>query len=1575
MLSSTVVTVLAPPWGGRLRRSKRIDGTGNSETPANLQNVANGTSQDLTGSEKLQAQSRISLLGPRSNTVGWSTTSIPSSFDYQSKRGISQTMSLDAHSGIMNNNDSHTGALSPVANTTSLINPFQLDPNVQGMNTQAFRQGERPPLSSKPTTSSCLLSIRKNNSNGKKSDAYSTSSVVNPSPLISPTGDDKGKPLKTNFSVSFFNNNEHERPNPLLSPTSISSRSVLSSPPSNHTEENTFLSQSPSTSDTNRDENKNLTLQSHSSNKLQSPYNSSLQQKKNSLPLRTNLTTTSYWKQVTQERSYPRCLKNATNIKDDVNTPLVIPSNNNNNDMALPCLNDNKRFGSTVPNNRGSNNTTEIACKSNVNIFMKTQGGTHNLKQRNAENAPNNGLHRFFTQQHSSNLNYSKAQKPISEPGVLSSSKISKPTAQTVSHATDPSNQDISNSSFKANVATLLDPESSDTPTESSSSRYRNNHFPPKTNSTHISPHSRDLQNFTNTHLSLDSNQVPTSPTSSDFQKPPSILSFHSPPASPQTNNNVPTYTSSTGSAFQTTQFTNKTSPTPIGFERSYATLPKPLHQKSASSLFSVVNSLSKTDYSSMSNTSTTASLNAATPSSPIVSPHTNPPIKSAPTSFSVSSVLTPPTTPIITSPNSETSSPKEGGTFSSSSERDQKKLCSGVEEVKRKVRRVTWEDSVDQQCSKPTTAEKTDPSQVPASPVAPCRYSRSASSIFSFLRSNNPTPFLSSKTSSIQVGKEGKFRSLSSDTAEFASRQQEGNKQRSENVMTFDKERLDLTTPRHERTLSVESGTVQCRSSSALSLPPDFSSGYKVRYNSPPYSTLMSNRQAHGETKIVTPRSPLFSQPFQLNYTLPLSSNAEPVALTNLSISRHPLSPVRPSLPMSLPLQKKPAIHKSSKCGVSEADGINNNHSNRGPDLQNSQILFLDSRVQMRTQSLQGDKSYVTETLVYSIKTKGDKTTPVLKDTTPKPSQHSTNTPVTVETKLSQQLHTLQRNEAYSHSAQSSSSSSSADSQSQGNEVSSRRWKETVLGKSRFYSVEANGEQSPKKPRFTLKKSVSTPTSSEPEKANKSNNKVDQVISKIKQTFSTRRSDDDASFPWKWKKTSQAPSVSGSSYVSSVSESSGESSKTLEEEVPDKEGVLNESKMETDGTNRGTQNRYTLTPSTAVERAEGEDLFSPRSEKSSNETVLDQQSVFVDEFENKGQLHLTVHSPTKHQFDYHRDNGMDLKTANQFLSSRDPSPGRSPNPSGGYPNQFIRSTPSPRSPFSPFSSLSPVSPFSPPDVTDDNVFYSPKLQRRREPSSPCELGEGISRGGSRRSRASTGPPSESPIRDKEHSISSYADLKYGIEPGRSFSVSSVLSSRPSGPGRIATGSRFMSVGDLSWSSLQCGDNDKDRNHSPAVNDQTTEFDHRASYDGQLSYFPSEPSKLRSRSLPRSLTKCLAKWSSGDSPQPLATMASKPVRLRSPIMNTCQFPWDTEGPPTPPPTPPHSPVSRRISKPPSSSSPTSLRSSGALQQAYVPSKGYASSLATFEESSDSSSDTTTDDEYYLEDDGDKETEL
>lgn len=1636
MLSSTVVTVLAPHWSGRLRRNKRCEGTSTSEAPGNLQDVTNRAlnraeqyfqeTQYQHNVERLltdrsQTEVRAPALGTRNNTVGWSSKSGPASLDYECKRKMIQSVSLDVNSGRLGNKKIDARSLSHV-DTISPLSPLSLYPNEQKRTPQTVRQGGVSALSSKPTTSSMLLSLRRMSSNTRSSNAASTLTEGNPFPLSSLPSDRDGKLSTTHLSQTFLNNNEQEKSKCLLTPSSMSRTTEtglgLSPLSSSHRERNisenrffsssliskdaedTLVTQQPQTIGrtqstltcskhsflSRESERQHTNANLFSDNPIASPkhslYEYSALVKTHSFPARTTLTANSCWKQVTQEASSPLTANDTTNIKDKQNTPIVQPCDDYS---YTPCPTDNNRFSSQTPNNRDNNNITESVCKGN----MKTQGGTQNVKQRNTEDSPEHMSDRF-AQHYDSNLNNREPQELHSLASTLSCSKISRTTAQpTLSHAKDLNKHDTSNHAFAENVPPpLLNLRSSNTPTESSST-FKNSHCSSRSNSIPTSPHTKESERFTKPPLSATTmtfnSQALTSKNTSAL--PPSLntktsSSFNSHPISFQTNMHT---SSHVGSSFQTPKFTSTASP--LGFERSYASLPKPFCHKTASSLIPTLSGFSKTKCSPVFTISTSSSTTGSDPAAttvPSLCLRTNPvtsAITSSPTTVTISSLLTPPATPVITSHSfSETSSPSEGSKFSRSPERDQKKLW--VEG--KKVRRVTWEDSVDHQNSEPITLEKPDRSQVQTNPLSPPRSPRSvrAPSIFNFLRSNSPTKSMSPlcsptpKISSIQVGNGGKFRSLSSESADLKFREQERTKQASKSSDTkiFDQGRPALTTPRKERTQSVQSATVQCRSSAPLSLPPDFSSGYKLRYSSPPYSSLMSSRSSQDETKTRMLRSPLFQQTSQPVYNLQPSVNTDAIAVKTLPTSQSTTLPISPPQPLSLPFQNKTASQDRLKCEVSQANQANNNHrKNSSHSHQNGQILLVDNRVHSAHNP---SSTCVTETLVYSIKSKVDTATHASVNTTPKPLQNTANTTVSVKTKLSQQPYIVKSKEEagklHSHSDQSSSGSSSTESQLWDEGSGNRKTKASVLGKSRFFSVESPNTQSPRKSRFALKKSVSTPNSnltrSDSERTHKTNNKMDQVLNRLRQTFSNKRSDDDPSFPWKWKRASQTPSVSGSSDVSSVSDNTMESTKTLEEQKQEPGVVLKD--KGTEGTSRWTQNKYTIIPLSADRRPVPGDQFSDWPDESTQET---------------DQVHLRVHSPRVHQFDFYKDTKNDYKPTNQLLFSRDPSPGRSSNPSGGYSAQSRKTASSPRSPFSPFSSLSPLSPspFSSPDITDDSVFYSPKLQRRKESSSPCDPGEGISLCVSRRSHASTGLPSADPGQDKECLASSYADLKYGIEPGKSFSVSSVLSSRPSGPGRISTGPRFMSVGDLSESALTCGGASKNLDQWSLTSDWTTGHDCRPTIKCQSkeSYFPSDPGKMRSRSLPRSLT--LANWSSGVSiSQPETT--STPACHWSPNLNTCPFAWDAEGPPTPPPTPPLSPVSRRMSKPSSLSSPTFPSSPGSpqpvdsqLSRGHLPSRGYVSSLSTFEESSDSTSDTTTDDEYYLEagEGEEKETEL
>ncbi|XP_034416055.1 uncharacterized protein LOC117749546 isoform X2 [Cyclopterus lumpus] len=757
MLSSTVVTVLAPHRNGRQKRTKRPEFTGNSEAQGSLQDVTNTAANRAherfqeTGDSSLtdgsQAQPRAPFLGTRRNTADWSTKSGPSSFDYESKRKIIQTVSLDVNFGRMNNKNMYGGAVSPVT-TAAPLSPLSLEPNEQRRNPHTDHQGGLSSLSSKPTTSSMLLSLRRINSNGKNSNAASPIPEKNNLPLSSSPRDQDGQLFTTHLSQTFLNNNYgQERSKPLLSSPPISYRTtetgpIFSQSSSSQRERNTFetcfssaLRTSEDTPFAQQAQTMSRTESSLSCFKQAFPIRGPTERRENckgsdkstnvfsessasstrhsllnthSLSRRTALTATSFWKQVKE-------------IKEKSNTPVVPPCNDNR-DFASPSPTDTNRFSSQIPNNGDTNNTTESVGKGNMNLIMKNQGGTENLKQRKAEDSPDQRSDRLVKQQYGSNLNNREPQKPHSLSDVFSCSKISRATEQTtLSHPPkDLSRHDVNTKSFTANATELLptwlNPKSSNTPTESSS-KYNNDYCTSKTNSTPASSHNKDSQKFTKPPLSLAttntlSSQALTSKTISGLPlttNTKTTSSIHSHPVALQTNICTSPYT---GSSSQTPKFTNTTHASPLGFERSFSSVHKPFHHKTISSLSTADHAFSKTNYSPVSSASTSYSFATGSHPAAITAPSTSLltspvtcAIASSSTTIPVSSLSTPPATTIIISSNdSVTSSLKERKTFSNSQESDPKKLH--YVEGKR-VRRVTWEDSVDLKHSEPVTAQK----------------------------------------------------------------------------------------------------------------------------------------------------------------------------------------------------------------------------------------------------------------------------------------------------------------------------------------------------------------------------------------------------------------------------------------------------------------------------------------------------------------------------------------------------------------------------------------------------------------------------------------------------------------------------------------------------------------------------------------------------------------------------------------------------------------------------------------------------------------------------------------------------
>ncbi len=230
-------------------------------------------------------------------------------------------------------------------------------------------------------------------------------------------------------------------------------------------------------------------------------------------------------------------------------------------------------------------------------------------------------------------------------------------------------------------------------------------------------------------------------------------------------------------------------------------------------------------------------------------------------------------------------------------------------------------------------------------------------------------------------------------------------------------------------------------------------------------------------------------------------------------------------------------------------------------------------------------------------------------------------------------------------------------------------------------------------------------------------------------------------------------------------------------------------------------------------------------------------------------------------------------------------------------------------------SSVGPLSPFylfdsDSEDIQNDNVFYSPLSKKT---NSLCESDDFSPQS------ATKSPVQQNLVRSRLSS--SCADLKYGLHSGRSFSVSSVVSSRPSGPGRIST----SSISDLSSlddfvpkGNYTMFDSEMNSSHSPIYDAKyITGKQSQSGYTDDLDHDDADPT-----------------------PPPSPTMSSSP---------------------------------RRISQAPSLSSPIwTTPENLSPTRGILSSRSYTTSMTVFEESD---SDTTTDDEYYLDNADAVETEL
>ncbi|KAM4606539.1 uncharacterized protein ACJ7VT_016716 [Polymixia lowei] len=924
MLSSTMVSVLAPHWSSRLRRTKRGTATEDLEVQGNLQNVTYGSNEQSLETQRQRggerrlihgsdAHERPPLLGIRRGTVGWSSMSGPSSLnlDYASKRPVVQSVSLDVGSGRLDNREIEGGVFNPVATTVTSISPLSLDPHAHERMSQDGHQEQLSPSSSKPTTSSLLLSLRRLNSNWRNSNLSPTVSEKYPLSLTGSTSDRAAEFSMPQPSPTSPNNNEQNPPLPYSSSTSyrttetdhiisssspncrkgeISNTPFFSASPDSKDSEGPPSSHSPQTTSgtypTRLCPRKQTFLTSRlsenqqkcrtadktaepisetllSSSKL-SQYDRYAFLKSQSLPRGTTLRSASWWKQATQEGSSPPRITDPTNIninnKSRPNTPLVTPCNNNN-DLDSSC-NDNNRFGSQIPNNRDNNNTAQSVPKGNLNFAFKTKGGASGLRRSNAEDRPDQLSDRFLKHPDGLNVNDRVPQKSNSLPSVSFRSKISSPDGQTtLTHPKDHSKVDVSNRSFKGNVTelplALLNSKRPNAPTASISNHKTHDNVSKASDKTPTSPH-RFRASYDFYPPSLD-NWVRTGQSTSEKTgliantQPSSALLIHSPVSSPTTTSltsktTLPTNqtenksldstntlnsralspktfsgplssphnktssscktqllasqtsvlsVSATGSTphplSSKVPITADTKPQPLGFERTYPSIPKSVQPKTISTLISTshVKCSPKTNYSPLSTTPTPSSTTlsglpfstTSTLSTSLLTPPITPTLTSSTTTVTSSSLLTPPATPTLTRTISQTISlPRGERTFSGSLDLSPKKKAPRQEG--KRLRRVTWQDSVDLQYSEATkvqTSELSQPRpQVQTSPLSPSRplWSVDAPSIFSFLRVGSPTGTTSplcprsSKTTSIQVWRGGKSQqSVSSDFANQAPR------------------------------------------------------------------------------------------------------------------------------------------------------------------------------------------------------------------------------------------------------------------------------------------------------------------------------------------------------------------------------------------------------------------------------------------------------------------------------------------------------------------------------------------------------------------------------------------------------------------------------------------------------------------------------------------------------------------------------------------------------------------------------------------------------------------------------------
>ncbi|XP_056439675.1 mucin-5AC [Gadus chalcogrammus] len=1522
MLSSAMVSVLAPHWSRRNQRTKK----GLSSEDFEAQNVAHGPNtgaqtvhnrflephRHFRGERDLGDGPHVQdpLVGHRRKIDGWSSFSGPSSLNlnFTTKRLTPRTVSVDMDSRTLDNRDTVGCYTNPKEKTPLPIPSLSLDLRTNERISPGAHQRPLAKPSSKPTTSGFLLSLRKIGSTWKSPSMSETGSRS----LTGPNRDRAAVSSNLNPSFTSPSNNSTQRwmPRPYSSHIphgpNISQTDSLTSPTFSHPQKPISTNQPGppeefSTSDNNTDPARLTQYEQYTILKGQD------------LPRGTTLRSGTWWKQVTQEGGVQPGFKDTASIinnnRHETHTPLVTPCNRNS-DLASLRPNDNRSLNRQIPNHAEHTKAEAISLGTHALVFNRPRG-PETLRRSNAEDRSGLQSDTFSTQSKGFNLNEKQSQQPHSSLIEVNKVNVNKASANII-------NQNVY--SLDKSHLTAHTQRALLTPSPVSSPTYMD-----CTISENTSP------KILNENQSIHTNDTPTCRE----QKP----------------------ASSQDASFQSTALPRCTykRPTPLVFERTYPTISKHVHPKALFIYKATVSS--KTNCKPLLTVPTSPPNPSSTPvpstTSVLLTVPGKVPTATSPTPFiGTSFLLTPPVTPTPScspSPSPKSSLSKKESTFFKSQD-----ISSSKKQSPKGRRRVTWQDSVDLQRSEdmgqaslpptPSPPLKTSPSPLTRSP-----HSLESPSTFSFLRKGNSADVPRSSPVFLPIPK------ATSGKAESEERSQQTVSASPVSPMDWTSEHTGGLSPSPGPDKRSPDRANQWQSYVPLSLPPDFS--YKQHYSSPPYSSLKSARSPQGEAENPLPTSPPGFQPQTFSpssLSRPSALSPDPAANRTLTQSQRSPDPISPTQTVPLPFPNRPVLPEGLKyegLRLKEADDKIRKQSYKTPSssqednkaVMGSERLSLQTTLQDKTLPPSTACVSVVETLVYSL-CKGNSTDSPGNNTPRSLIQCTGKTRFSIGKKPSIQLSPktsgVGGNQYYplNQNANTSSTKDTSFPLFTATDKSSTNSKGPTW---RNESTSRPGDSLPanQETRFVPDKAAI-------EHASKGITQMDQGVSKLRRQFAGMLSDDLTRSP-KGNQSSKTPSISGSS-VGNNSNITMKSNDTLEgDKEMDIPGDTNAEELERRETekDRWTKNRFTLVPKQGLCNRSS-DHFSSSSHITPG---INAQTKFL------VSNHPFTEREAKEERASPRQMSLPIETQcrDPDLCKQSPGDSASTTLSASSNNR-------PRAPFARYSS-SPISPYLTGTEIDDSVFYSPKEQ-----TPPDERGRSVSPLGTARRKMSTSPSTEGPVQAKGRlaSYSSCADLKYGIDAGRSISVSSVVSSRRQGSERISKGLRVLSVDDLSEPA------GTSKYEGQSMGDQGSTSNYRLS---------SRPGEMRSKSLPRSL-KSLSCWSSEDGPpkrqSPTTSPQDRPSGPRS--RNTDLFQFYSEGGLTPPPSP-ASPASLLMCKPPRRSSPLSPAASrdSLSVRGMPPTRGMVASLSDFDESSDSSSDSTTDDEYYLEseEDDDKESSL